>query len=263
MDAALHQQPRVGGTHLALVEEDAEGGLLCGQVQVLAVVEHQVRALAPAFEPDLLEVGLRRILHEELAHLGGAGEHQAIHIRVQAQGPSGFAAQARHHVEHAFRQTGLQGQFGQAQRRERRLLGGLEHYRVAHRQGRRQLPGGHVQGEVPGHHRADHPQGHAADAGVAVAGAGGHLIVELVDAFGVPGEDIGRAGHVDVPGVHHRLAHVQAVQQGQFLAVGQHQFGQAQQDLLALHRGHARPGPALEGPARGATARSTSLRHRR
>ncbi len=119
VDGTLHVQPRVGRTHLALVEENAEGGLFRSQVQVLAIVEHQVWALAAALQPHLLEVGLRRVLHEVLAHLGGAGEYQAVHIRVQAQRLPGLLAQARHHVQYAFRQPRFQRQLGHAQGRKR------------------------------------------------------------------------------------------------------------------------------------------------
>ncbi|MNC59445.1 hypothetical protein D3C75_1092550 [compost metagenome] len=58
---------------------------------------------------------------------------------------------------------------------------------------------------------------------------------------------MGRARHVDGVGIHHRLAHVQRVQQGQLLAMGHDQLGQAQQHFLALARRHARPGALLEG----------------
>jgi hypothetical protein len=69
---------------------------------------------------------------------------------------------------------------------------------------------------------------------------------------------MGGAGHVDVQGIHHRLAHVQRVEQRQFLAVLQNQLGQAQQNLLALARRHPRPGALLESLA-GAAYRQIDL----
>ena len=246
VDRTLHQQARVRRTDLALVEENAEGGLFRRQVKIAAIGEHQVRTLAAALQPDLLEVGLRGILHEVLADLGGAGEHQCVHLRVQAEGLAGLLAEARHHVQHAFRHPRLQGQLGQAQGGERRLLGRLEHHRVAGGQGRGELPGGHVEREVPRHHRADHPQRHAGNGGQGLLGGRRDLVVELVEAFRIPGEDVGGAGHIDVPGVHHRLAHVQRVEQRQLFAMGQHQLGQAQQHALALDRGETRPGAFVD-----------------
>lgn len=47
------------------------------------------------------------------------------------RGLAGLLAEARHHVQHAFRHPRLQGQLGQAQGGERRPLGRLEHHRVA------------------------------------------------------------------------------------------------------------------------------------
>ncbi|MCY1415980.1 hypothetical protein D9M71_314790 [compost metagenome] len=252
VDRAFDQQPRVGRADFALVEENAESRFFCRKIEIAAIGEHEVRALAAAFQPDLLEVGLRGVLHEVLADLGRAGEHQRVDVHVQAEGLAGGFAEARHHVQHAFREARFQRQFGQAQGGERRLLGGLEHHRVAGGQRRGEFPGGHVEGEVPRHHRADHAQRHAGDGGEGVLRGRGDLVVELVDAFRVPGEHAGGAGHVDVPGVHHRLAHVQRVEQGQFLAVGEHQFGELEQHRLALARRHARPGAVVEGIARGA-----------
>ena len=67
MNRTLHQQPRVGRADFALIEEDPERRFFCGQIQVLTIGEHQVRALAAALQPHLFEVGLRRVLHEVFA----------------------------------------------------------------------------------------------------------------------------------------------------------------------------------------------------
>ncbi|MCY1535525.1 hypothetical protein D9M68_709340 [compost metagenome] len=171
---------------------------------------------------------------------------------MQAEGLASTFAEARHHVQHAFRQPRLKGQLGQAQGRERRLFGRFEHHAVARCQGRRELPGGHVQREVPRHHGSDHTERYAGNGGQGILRGRRDLVVELVQALGVPGEDMRGARYVDIPGVHHRLAHVQRVQQRQLFAVLQHQFGQAQQHLLALARRHACPRPLLESLARTA-----------
>ncbi|MNT02677.1 hypothetical protein D3C72_1371830 [compost metagenome] len=60
---------------------------------------------------------------------------------------------------------------------------------------------------------------------------------------------MGRARYIDVVGIHDRLAHAQRVEQCQLLAVGQQQFGEPDQDLLAFHRGHTGPRPLFKRPA--------------
>jgi hypothetical protein len=44
-----------------------------------------------------------------LAHLGGAGERDRVHVHVRGQGRSGGLAEARHHVDHAVGHAGSQG----------------------------------------------------------------------------------------------------------------------------------------------------------
>ncbi|MNZ48730.1 hypothetical protein D3C78_664800 [compost metagenome] len=57
---------------------------------------------------------------------------------------------------------------------------------------------------------------------------------------------MGGARHVDVPGIHHRFAHAQRIEQRQFITVFQHQLRQAQQHHLALARGHFGPRTVFE-----------------
>ena len=47
-----------------------------------------------------------------------AGEADRVDVHVQRQRLAGLVAVARHDVEHARRQAGLDRQFGQAQRRQ-------------------------------------------------------------------------------------------------------------------------------------------------
>src|SRR4051812_20480029 len=62
----------------------------------------------------------------------------------------------------------VRGHLGEAQGRQRRLLGGLEDQRVAGQQRWADLPDAHQQREVPGRYRADYAERVAADdAGVA------------------------------------------------------------------------------------------------
>ena len=58
-------------------------------------------------------------------------------------------------VYDARREAGFENEFTDLERGERRLLGGFEHHRVAHREGRPQLHAVHQQREVPGRDLAD------------------------------------------------------------------------------------------------------------
>ncbi|MCY1443544.1 hypothetical protein D9M71_599670 [compost metagenome] len=126
------------------------------------------------------------------------------------------------------------------------MFGRLEHHAVTGGQCRCDFPGGHVQREVPGYYGGDDTERHTGDGRQRIGTGGGHLIVELVEALAVPGKYVCCTGYVDVPGIRHRLAHAQRIEQGQLFAVGQHQLGQAQQHLLALTGCHPCPGPLLK-----------------
>lgn len=205
--------------------------------------------LLPPASSQTLHVRLAGIDHQLLGDLGRTGEHQGVDIHVQCQRLAYRVAIARQHVEHAFRNTGLDGQLGDADGGQRRLLGGLEDHRVAGGQGRTEFPAGHQQREVPRHDGGDHADrlaGHQAQLGM---GSGGDFVIDLVDRLGAPAQAVGGAGDVDVQRVADRLAHVQGFQQGQLLGVLQQQIGEADHRLLALGRRQARPGAGIEGIA--------------
>jgi len=58
--------------------------------------------------------------------------------------------------------------------------------------------------------------------------------VHLVGTFGVPGKHTGRARNIDAQCVVHRLAHIGAVEPGQFIRMLQDQVRQACEHLFAL-----------------------------
>ena len=124
IDVALDVQARAGVAALALVEEDAVGGAGDRDVHVGVLVEH-LRALAAQLERDLLEIARRR-LHDQPADLGRAGEGDLVDAVVGRERRTGVA-EPGHDVDHACGQPGLQHQLTEPQRRQRRLLGGLEH----------------------------------------------------------------------------------------------------------------------------------------
>ena len=109
-------------------------------------------------------------LDDELADLGRSGEGDLVDIRMLGQRRARCLAEAGDDVDHAGGDAGLEDQLAEAQRRERRLLGGLEHDGAARRQGRRQLPGRHHQRKVPGDDLADDTDGLPQGVGVPIAG---------------------------------------------------------------------------------------------
>ena len=83
--ALLHEQPRAGAAHVALVEEDAVDDALDGLVD-RRVVEHDVGRLAAELERQLLAGAGQRPL-DLLADLGRAGERHLVDAGVLAPAP--------------------------------------------------------------------------------------------------------------------------------------------------------------------------------
>jgi len=110
---------------------------------------------------------------------------------------AGLLTKTRHDVEHSRRRSGLGGELRQADRRERRLLGGLQHHRVAGEECRPELPAADDERIVPRHDRGHDPQGLAAYERQVVGPGGGDLVVELVGELGVVLDAVGAVGNVD------------------------------------------------------------------
>ena len=143
------------------------------------------------------------------------------------------------------------GQLREAQRRQRRLAGRLEHDRVAGRERGAQLPGRDDHRVVPGHDRGDHPDRLAGDERERVGPGRADLAVRLVDGLGVPLEGRGGARDVDRERVADRLADIERFEQGELVEVLADELGEPQQDLLARGRRLVAPAPVIEGPAGG------------
>ena len=257
-DRRVQQEPGIRRAHRALVVERAEDRLVHRGVQV-GVGEHQIRALAAAFQPHLLGVGVGGVAQEPLSGLTGTGERDDVDVGVAAQCLTGGVPEAGHHVEHPFGHAGLGGQFGQPHRRKRCLLSGFEHHAVAGRQRGCDLPDRQVQREVPRRDGADDAQrlpGHQREA----AGfGGGDLAVDLVERLAVEREKFGGRGHVDGVRLGDELAHVHRIQQRQFVAVLGDEFGQPLQHALAMGgRGRATTPRSRTRRAPKRTAASTS-----
>ena len=221
-----------------------------GGGEVAAVGQDDVRALAAALERHALHVRLARVAQEQLADLGRAGERDHVDVGVEAERLPGARPVARDDLQHALGQPRLDGERADPQRRQRRLLGRLEHDAVADGERGRELPRRHEEREVPRHDRADDAERLAVDHGDGVASGGRDLVVDLVDGLGVALDALGGEADVGVPRLADRLAHVQRLEQAELVGVLADQLGQAQQHLLALPRGRGRPAPGLERGAR-------------
>ena len=218
-------------------------------VEIARIGEDDVGRLASRFERDMLHVALAGIAQEILAHLGGAGEGDHVHVHVAAKGLSRRFAEAGKHIQDAVRHSGFGGQFGDAERGERRLLGGLQDDGIARGEGRAELPGGHHQGIVPRHHGGHHADGLAGDQGHRVRAIGRNFVILLVGCFAVPLDGLRGGRNVAARRGGDGLSHVEGFEQGQFVAVLEDEFGEARQHLLALLRMAGAPAALFEGRA--------------
>jgi ParB family chromosome partitioning protein len=124
-------------------------------------------------------------LHQETPHRAGAGECDHVDIHMQGERLAGRRTRAWNDIEHASRHAGFQCQLSELERGQRRLLGWLEHDRVAHGERRRDLPHRHEQREIPRHDGADHAKRLVHGKGKAVARLGADLAINLVESLGV------------------------------------------------------------------------------
>ena len=141
-----------------------------------------------------------------------AGEGDLVDVVVVDQRRAGLAV-AGDHVQHALGQARLERQLAEAQRRERRLLGRLEHDRAAGRQRRRDLPRRHQQREVPGDDLPAHADRLLARVAVHVRlGDRQRLAGDLGRPAGEVAQVLGGERHVHAPGELDRLAVVERLE---------------------------------------------------
>ena len=125
---------------------------MAAMVSTFDVVEHDRRVVAAQLEGDALEVG-GRADGDLLAAAHRAGEADLAGDAVGGHRGAEVVA-AGYHVDHARRHD-LVDELAEAQRGEGRVRRGLEHDRVAGPEGRRQLPHGQAEREVPRRDRRD------------------------------------------------------------------------------------------------------------
>ena len=155
-------------------------------------------------------------------------------------------ALADEHVHNPLGDAGLEHELRQANRRERRQLGGLEHDRVATGERRPELPGGDVEREVPGDDQPDDaerfPERH-----VDAARDRDRLAVVLVDRARVEVEDLCDHRHL-AAGACDRLADVARLDPSQLLRALLDEHRDAAQQPRPV--GGRNPAPRGKGCAR-------------
>ena len=194
MDLLLDEEPAAGGAALAAVEVDRVEGAGDGVVHV-GVGEDDVGALAAELEGRPLE-RLGRLALDDLGGIDVAGEGDLVDVGMGDQGRAGGLAEAVDQVDHARRETGLDGELADAERGQRGLLGGLHDHGVAAGEGRAPLPGEHQEREVPGDDLADHADRLAKRVREEAAADRDGLPFDLVGPAGVVAERVDHAFHV-------------------------------------------------------------------
>ena len=132
-----------------------------------------------------------------------------------------------------------------------RLLGGLEHDRVAGEQRGTELPGGDDERVVPRNDGRHHAERLAANQRQVVRAGRRDLVVELVGELGVIRDGVRRLRYVHIDGVDDRLADIERLEHRKALEIAADELREAQQHPLALLWIRAAPRPRLERRARG------------
>ena len=211
-----------------------------GRLLEVGVGEDDVRALAAELEGDGLD--LRGAPGGDLlADLGRPGEHDLAHLLVGDEPLPDDRAAAGQHLEEVLRQPRLERELAEADRRQRRPVGGLQQHGVAGGERGREAPRRDRHREVPRHDDADHAE---------------RLVEGDVHAAGdrdlLPDHPLGRTGVVvqdvaDVPGLPprrtDRMSRVAHLELRELLDVRVDGRGELPQGTGAVGRGEGGPRP--------------------
>ena len=248
-DGALNEQAAAAVAALAHVEVDAIDDRIERRVQI-GVGEHELGILAAELELHLLQVALRRVDHAA-ADIGRTGEADHVDVGVLGEAGADDATRSGHDVQDAFRQPGLLGHLGEADRGAGGQVGRLDDGRAADGQGERQLLADDQQREVPGRDHAHDPDRLAQDqpehrwaqrvvrVAVRVAAQAGGVLPQV-------------SGRLDlVERLADRLAGLERLDVGEVIGIGSDRLGHAVEDSRSLDAGDPGPRAVVESLAGG------------
>ncbi len=243
VDAVLDEKPVRRDTGLAGVPELAQDRA-GHRIREIGVVEDDERRVAAELERDLLDLA-RALRHEQLAHLGRAREAELAHERVRrhlAADRRGILGVTGDDGEDAGRHACLLGERCDRERRQRGLLGGLQHHRAADRERRSRLSRRHRRREVPGSDARGDADRLAEDDDAPVGERlRDHASVEPLRLLGKPLVEGGGVADLGLC-LEERLALLADEERREIVAALQHQVGEATQDLRPVLRGPMLPG---------------------
>ncbi len=246
----LHEQARSGAATLAMVEEDGTRDARDRQVQI-RIFEHDVGRLAAELQRDFLEV-VGGCLDDQLAHFRRPGEGHLVDARMRSQRCAACFPKAGDHIEHARRQTRLQAQLGEAQRRQRRLFRGLQYDGTSCREHWPELPGRHQQREVPRDDLRDDADRLPARIRVILRvrrvwhRERNRVALDFRRPAGHVVEQIRRQRHIGGACHTDGLAIIERLELRELLEVLQDQIADPPENSAALRRRQARPGTLVE-----------------
>ena len=247
MDPALHEEPGPRRADLPLVVENPKDGSPRRGL-LIRVREDDVRGLSPELQRHLLQRA-RGVLHDQPPRGRFSREGYAAHARMRDEGAPRRGPEPRHDVQHAGRNARLERELSEAERRERRLLGGFENHRIPRSQRRRDLARCEKQRKIPRNdepHDAERLPHRVVQVGTADRD---RVAFELGCGAGEVIEDVDRKRDVDLGGLPDRFSRVQGLELGKVGGFRVDEVAQLPEQAPALRGGHLAP-RALEGPAR-------------
>ncbi len=135
-------------------------------------------------------------------------------------------------VQHARRKARVKRQLAHSDRAHRRLLGGFQNHRIAHRQCRRDFPHRHVQRKIPRHDRADHAERLMDRIRQARWARLRDLAVDFIDRLGVISRRLDRQRDVHGARIVDRFSGIERFKQRQFIGVRLELVGERVKHLL-------------------------------
>lgn len=234
-------RPGRRGAVLSAVDDRGRDRTVDRCLQV-GVVEDDERRLAAEFELDPCPGG-GGLRHHLPADRARPGEGHHVDAGMSGQVCAGIRTGADDDVENAVGQSGLGGDAGHRQRRQRRDLGRLQDHRATGGECRDDLPHRHLQRVVPGRDGADDADGFTADRrGVVARVLRTRLALEIACDTGEELDVVDRSGDVELGREPDRLAGVRDLFGDQHLGLRRQRSGQREQDTRPFGRGGTSPG---------------------